>query len=109
MLMEKNFTPNPEEEFIRVKTPSRGEVIGVVLAMLGGGRLQVKCDDGFTRITRIPGKIKKKIWVKPGNLLLVKPWDIQKDERADVVLSYSRAQAAWLKRKGFLKTIASEV
>jgi translation initiation factor 1A len=98
-----------EEEIIRVRTPDRDEVIGVVLAMLGGGRLQVKCDDGFTRICRIPGKIKKKIWVKPGNLLLVKPWDIQKEERADVILSYSKAQAFWLKRKGWLKTIAQDV
>jgi translation initiation factor 1A len=104
------YNPNQgEEEIIRVRTPDRGEVIGVVLAMLGGGRLQVKCDDGFTRICRIPGKIKKKIWIKPGNLVLVKPWDIQKEERADVVISYSRAQALWLKRKGFLKNIGQEI
>jgi translation initiation factor 1A len=101
--------PIGDEETIRVRTPDRGEVIGVVLAMLGGGRLQVKCDDGFTRICRIPGKIKKKIWVKPGNLLLVKPWDIQKEERADVILSYSKAQAFWLKRKGWLKTVAQDL
>ena len=105
--MDNRFNNKPlEEEFIRVRTPVKDETIGIVLAMLGGGRLQVKCEDGFTRICRIPGRIKKKIWIKPGYLILVEPWETQKDERADVILSYSKAQASWLKRKGFLKNIS---
>jgi translation initiation factor 1A len=109
MYKPSNSAAPGEEEIIRVRTPEKGQTIGIVLAMLGGGRLHVKCDDGFTRVCRIPGKIKKRIWIKPGNLVLVKPWDIQKDERADIVLSYSKAQAFWLKRKGFLKTIEQDV
>ncbi len=103
------YENNPEEEILRVRTPERGETIGIVLAMLGGGRLQVKCEDGFTRVVRIPGKIKKRIWIKPGNLILIKPWDIQKEERADVILSYSRAQVYWLKKRGFLKNLGAEL
>ena len=108
--MNDRFNSNPtEEEFIRVRTPIKKETIGIVLAMLGGGRLQVKCEDGFTRICRIPGRIKKKVWIKPGYLVLIDPWEIQGDERGDVLLSYSKAQVSWLKRKGFLKNISPDV
>lgn len=98
-----------EEEVVRVRMPEKGETICIVTAMLGGGRLEAKCEDGFTRICRIPGKIKKRIWIKPNNLILIKPWDIQKEERGDVVWLYSKAQEFWLKRKGLLKNISTEL
>ena len=97
---------NEEEEIIRVRMPRNDETIGVVTAMLGGGRLEAKCEDGFTRICRIPGKIKRRLWIKPGYLILVKPWSVQKEERADVVWLYSKAQAFWLKRNGYIKNIS---
>ena len=105
--MQNKGRNKDEEVIIRVRTPKGNETIGCVLAMLGGGRLQVKCEDGFTRICRIPGKIKKRVWIRPGYLILLKPWDIQKEERGDVILSYSKAQVAWLKSRGFIKNIAS--
>jgi len=104
--MEKN---TEEEEFIRVRLPERNETICIVTSMLGGGRLEAKCEDGFTRICRIPGKIKKKVWIKPGYLILVKPWDVQKEERADVIFLYSKAQVFWLKKRGFLKNLSADV
>ena len=104
--MDKNTT---DEEVIRVRLPEKGETIGIVTSMLGGGRLEAKCEDGFTRICRIPGKIKKRVWIRPGNLILVKPWDVQKEERGDVIFLYSKAQVFWLKRKGFLKNISTEL
>jgi len=96
------------EEIIRVRVPRNDETIGIVTAMLGGGRLEAKCEDGFTRICRIPGRIKRKLWIRPGYLILVKPWSIQKEERADVIWLYSKAQAFWLKRKGYIKNISPE-
>ena len=94
------------EEIIRVRTPAKGEVLGVVVSLLGGGRLEVKCDDNLTRICRIPGRMRSKIWVRIGDLILVEPWEVQTNERADVVWKYSRAQAIWLEKKGFLKNIS---
>ncbi len=98
-----------EEEIIRVRVPRDDETIGIVTAMLGGGRLEAKCEDGFTRICRIPGRIKRRLWIRPGYLILVKPWSVQKEERADVIWLYSKAQAFWLKRKGYIKNISPEV
>ena len=107
--MYKKKRKGEEEGVIRVKMPKDNETIGIVLAMLGGGRLEVRCEDGFTRICRIPGKIKRKLWIRPGYLVLVKPWSVQEEERADVVWLYSKAQSAWLKRKGFVKNIDPEL
>jgi translation initiation factor 1A len=98
-----------EEEIIRVRTPKKGEVLGLTLSLLGGGRMEVKCDDGFSRICRIPGRMRRKIWVRVGDLILVKPWEVQSEERGDVIWKYSRAQAIWLEKKGFLKNISLEI
>ena len=95
-----------EEEIIRVRTPERGELLGIVLSLLGGGRMEVKCDDGHTRICRIPGRMRRRMWVRVNDVILVKPWDVQSDERADIIWKYSRAQAGWLEKKGFLKNIS---
>ena len=61
------------------------------------------CQDGKTRICRIPGKLRSKLWVKEGDVVLVKPWPIQGDERGDVIHQYTKAQIEWLRKKGILK------
>jgi translation initiation factor 1A len=50
--------------------------------------------------------MRRRLWAKPGNLVLVKPWIVQSNERADVIWKYSRAQSQWIKRKGLLKNIS---
>lgn len=98
----------PEEEIARIKIPRQPEVLGVVEMMVGGDRLRVKCDDGKMRICRIPGRLRKKVWIRVGDLVLVEPWKAQSEERGDIVFGYTATQANWLKRKGFVKTIIIE-
>ena len=97
------------QEFIRVRIPSHGEILGIVKANLGGSRFEVRCIDGFTRICRIPGKYKKRVWVKVDNLVLVTPWEVQSNERGDIIWTYSKAQELWLDRKGYLKKFDEEI
>ncbi len=92
-----------EEEIIRVRTPRGKEMIGTVIEMLGGSRFRVDCSDGKERICRVPGKYKRRVWVKMGNIVLFKPWDIQPDERGDIIWRYTPSQANWLVRRGLLK------
>jgi translation initiation factor 1A len=51
---------------------------------------------------RIPGKMKKRIWIREGDVVIVIPWEIE-NEKADVVWRYTGPQVDWLQRKGFLK------
>jgi len=69
--------------------------------LLGGSRIKVMCADGQSRIGRIRGKIKKRMWIREGDLLIVQPWEFQ-DEKADVLYRYTRTQASYLSRKNML-------
>ncbi|MDI6644394.1 MAG: translation initiation factor eIF-1A [Methanobacteriaceae archaeon] len=86
----------------RVRTPRKGEIPGVVEQILGHGKLKVRCADGHIRLGRIPGKMKKRIWIREGDVVLVKPWDFQSDEKADVIWRYTRTESNWLEKRGFL-------
>jgi translation initiation factor 1A len=106
---KKKFRQSKEEvEIARIRTPKEGELLGVAEMMLGAGRIKVKCDDGNTRICRIPGKLRKRVWIKTGDLVLIRPWSVQSGERGDIVFRYTHTQANWLKRKGFVKIISIE-
>lgn len=99
--------PAPGAEVpIRVRTPRGREVIGIINQRLGGSRMSVSCLDGKTRICRIPGRLKKSLWIREGNTVLVEPWELQSDEKGDIVYKYNKNQVEWLKRKGFLKKLA---
>jgi translation initiation factor 1A len=82
--------------------PSEGEVLGVVVKLLGFDRIRVKCQDGHERLCRIRGKMKRRVWIREGDIVIVSPWDFQSDKRGDVVWRYTHAQTENLRRKGIL-------
>jgi translation initiation factor 1A len=98
----------PEEEVSRIRIPRQPEVLGVVEMMVGGDKMKVKCDDGNLRICRIPGRLRKRVWIRAGDLVLVEPWAAQSDERGDIIFRYTATQSNWLRRKGFVKSISIE-
>ena len=103
------YQPTQEElEISRIRTPRSPEVLGVIEQMVGGDRVRAKCDDGNERICRIPGKLRKRVWMRVGDLVLVEPWSVQSNERGNVIFVYTHTQANWLRRKGFVKTISTE-
>ncbi|MEM5797248.1 MAG: translation initiation factor eIF-1A [Candidatus Aenigmatarchaeota archaeon] len=102
MVKEEKLTQE-EIEISRIRIPRNNEVLGTVDMMLGGDKLSVKCNDGNTRICRIPGRLRKKVWIRVGDLVLVEPWITQSNERGDVVFKYTPTQANWLKRKNLIK------
>lgn len=97
-----------ELEISRIRIQKEGEVLGTVEIPLGSDKLKVACDDGKTRICRIPGKLRKRVWIRAGDLVLVQPWKVQGDKRGDIVFRYTATQANWLKRKGYVKHISLE-
>lgn len=90
---------------LRVKMPDKkeGELFGIADALVGGSRLEVMCEDGVKRLARIPGKMKRRMWIREGDLVIVKPWDFQND-KADVVWRYTKTQAEYLSRKQMIPT-----
>ena len=80
------------------------EMFAIADNILGGRRVSVICADGKTRMARIPGKMRRRQWVREGDLIIVWPWDFQ-DSKADVKHRYSKTQAIYLSRKGVLPEI----
>lgn len=104
--MNRQINSNQQqEEFTRVRIPqkSANEILGTVESLLGANKLRVRCMDGVVRLTRISGKMKKRIWIREGDVIIIVPWSFQ-NEKADIVWKYSHPQANWLDRKGFLKS-----
>ncbi len=63
----------------------------------------MECADGKERLCRIPGRIRMKIWMRPDDIVLVKPWSVESDEKGDIVYRYTRPQVEALRRNGYLK------
>jgi translation initiation factor 1A len=91
-----------EGELSEMVYPSQNDVLGVVVKLLGYDRIMVKCQDGHERLCRIRGKMKRRVWIRDNDVVLVSPWDFQSDKRGDVVWRYTHAQAETLRRKGYL-------
>jgi translation initiation factor 1A len=91
-----------ESEVVRVKLPRDNEVLGILNRRLGGSRCEVRCLDGKTRICRIPGRLKRKLWVREGDLVLVEPWEFGGNEKGDIIYKYRNIQVDWLKKNGYL-------
>ena len=101
----KKNIPEPTEN-IRVTLPykPKGEMFAVAETFQGGSRLQLICEDGKRRMGRIPGKLRRRMWVRENDLLIVVPWSFQ-DSKADVKFRYTPTQTSNLKRKGKIPEI----
>ncbi len=103
----RNSRSQGQEAPIRVRLPKGKQVLGVIEQRVGGRRMIVKCIDGKSRNCRVPGRLKRKLWLREGNIVIIEPWEFD-DSKGDVLFKYNPTQVQWLKRKGYLKTIGSE-
>lgn len=103
----RNQPRPPQEGPIRVRLPRDREILGVLDKRLGASRMLVRCLDGKSRNCRVPGRLRRRLWLREGDVVLVEPWEFD-DEKADVLFKYNPAAVAWLKRKGYLKEIEGE-
>ncbi|MEM2212521.1 MAG: translation initiation factor aIF-1A [Candidatus Nezhaarchaeales archaeon] len=92
-----------KEEKRELRLPGEGEMLGVISRLLGYDRLEVKCADGHVRVARIPGRFKKKLWFREGDVILIAPWDFQPKNKADVLWRYEREEVKELQKMGLLK------
>lgn len=91
-----------EGELKDLVSPGQGQVVGFVTQLLGYDRVRVKCADGYERLCRIRGKMKRRVWVRLGDAVLVEPWDFQFKERGDIQWRYTKSQINTLRERGHL-------
>lgn len=90
---------NDNEEKRDLQFKEDGQVYAQVLRMLGNGRLEAQCFDGVKRLAHIRGKLRKKVWISAGDILLLGLRDFQ-DTKCDVILRYTPEEARTLKAYG---------
>mgnify|MGYP001605879678 CR=1 len=93
-----------EQQKIRVKLPRNRELIGLVDQRVGGSRMLIKCSDGKTRNCKVPGRLRRSLWIREGDFVIIKPWEFD-DEKGDILFKYTPAAIDQLRKKGFLDNI----
>ncbi len=96
-----------QEEVFRVKLPRKNEVIGVIEQRLGGNKMMVACLDGKRRNCRVPGRLKRALWLRPDDVVIVELWELD-NERGDIIFKYKPSHIEWLKKNGYLETEKTE-
>lgn len=107
----KPYTPHGQQQplgpdgfpIVRMRLPKGKEVLGLVVGLVGGSRMIVACKDGKERNCRVPGRFKKELWVKDGDVVIVLPWEIEGDKRGDIIWRYTPLQARTLREKGYIR------
>ena len=97
----------PEPKIQRARLPKGKEVIGIIEQRLGGNKMKVNCLDGKTRNCRVPGRLKRALWLRPEDVVIVEPWELD-DTKGDIIFKYRPNQIAWLRKNGYLQTEATE-
>ncbi|KIO34574.1 hypothetical protein M407DRAFT_240445 [Tulasnella calospora MUT 4182] len=82
-----------------------GQEYAQVTKMLGNGRIETQGFDGEKRIAQIRGKMRKKVWINQGDIVLLSLRDFQ-DDKADVIVKYTSDEARNLKAYGELPETA---
>ena len=81
------------------KFPSGNQQYAIVREMSGGSRMVALCEDGKNRMVRIPGRLKRRMWTRVNDIILIQPWPIQSDRKADLVYRYLPAERNWLRKR----------
>jgi len=94
------------EEVRKIRLPRRDELemFGLITQMFGANQVKVFCEDQVERNCRIPGKMRKRAWMRERDIVIVKLWDFQKS-KADIAWRYLGFQVEYLKKKGYLEKL----
>lgn len=80
--------------------PKDDMFLGIVEKRLGGGRMRVRSVENEEFLARVPGRVKKFLWVRENDVVLLKPWEFDK-KKVDLIYKYKPIEVKHLHKKGF--------
>lgn len=111
-MTKKKHKEAQQAQSFRIKFPRRkdGEMFARIVEILGNERMRVFCEDKVYRIGRVRGKIKKRVWMRQGDLVLISSWDWEtqtagKLGRCEIFWRYRANEIAWLERNNKVPVI----
>ena len=72
---------------------------GIVTKLLGDRRVTTECFDGKTRCCLIRGKMRKRVWIGVGDIVLVALRDFA-ENKGDIIHKYSKEHTKILEKEG---------
>ena len=99
----KKYTNNEYQKIVRARLPKNDEIMGIVEQRLGGNKMMVNCFDGKTRNCRVPGRLRRKLWLRPNDVVIIELWELDKN-KGDIIFKYKPNQVRWLKKNNYLET-----
>lgn len=102
--IKKHTGEKIQENQSRIRLPKKGEILGIVMQRLGGNRMEIKASDGKTRNCRVPGRFKRKFWLRNGDTVLIVPWEYD-NSKGDIIFQYNKNAAHQLKKRGLLANL----
>ncbi len=103
---KKKLSDLQNEENTRVRFPRGDQFIGIVEKRLGGSRMNIRSADGKDILARVPGRAKKFLWIREGDIVLLEPWELDKN-KADLIYKYKPNEVKQLEKKGMLANFES--
>jgi len=91
----------------RVRLPRGKELVGIIVTRYGGNRMEIKSTDGKTRNCRVPGRYRRRLWLRPQNYVIIVPWE-HDDTKGDIIYKYNPPEVTQLKKRGMLKGLEEE-
>jgi len=86
-----------ENEVVRFIEKEEDQLYARVIRMLGGNNITAYCNDDKLRLCHIRGSMRKRVWLNPGDIVLVSLRD-SVDEKGDVVMKYDPSLLGKLKK-----------
>jgi len=78
-----------------------GQEYASVSDLLGNCRMRLNCFDGVERIGIVRGKMRKRVWIGKGDIILVGTRDFQ-DDKVDIIHRYNPDEVRVLQKRGEL-------
>ena len=75
------------------------QLYGQVTKMLGNSRVMAMCTDKEERVCLIRGKMKNRVWINVGDVVLISIRDIEPD-KGDIIHKYNPDEVRGLKKHG---------
>ena len=100
---KKNRSFDDKKQLIK-KDPEELQEYGQVINAKGNGRFELKCcDGGKERLGIVCGKMRKRVWINRGDLVLFCKWeDMSDDSKCSIIHKYSEDEARRLLKEGEL-------
>ncbi len=86
----------------KLEEPKDGQVIARVIKRCGGSRLEVECNDGKIRSASIPGRMRRRVWMNEGDILLCTVDSLGKDKACSIECKYNQNDIHSLEADGYL-------